>query len=161
MQGFMFHASHTQLPSTTLALCLLLAELLRNARGTLACRWHNACITSRPMAAHPFPQHWPYPAAGDLDQSINLYYITYTFSYIQEGMMAIAVYSTPSCSYCRMVKDWLKQRNVHFDDYNVASDQRRAEEMVRKSGQMGVPVTDINGRIIIGFNTAELERALK
>ena len=75
--------------------------------------------------------------------------------------MAIAVYSTPSCSYCRMVKDWLKQRNVRFDDYNVASDQRRAEEMVRKSGQMGVPVTDINGRIIIGFNTAELERALK
>ncbi|MDX9957909.1 MAG: glutaredoxin domain-containing protein [Clostridia bacterium] len=75
--------------------------------------------------------------------------------------MAIAVYSTPSCSYCRMVKDWLKQRNVRFDDYNVAADQRRAEEMVRKSGQMGVPVTDINGRIIIGFNTAELERALK
>jgi len=67
--------------------------------------------------------------------------------------MAIAVYSTPSCSYCRMVKDWLKQRNVRFDDYNVAADQRRAEEMVRKSGQMGVPVTDINGRIIIGFNT--------
>jgi glutaredoxin len=60
-----------------------------------------------------------------------------------------------------MVKDWLKQRNVRFDDYNVAADQRRAEEMVRKSGQMGVPVTDINGRIIIGFNTAELERALK
>jgi glutaredoxin 3 len=75
--------------------------------------------------------------------------------------MAIAVYSTPSCSYCRMVKDWLKQRNVRFDDYNVAADQRRAEEMVRKSGQMGVPVTDINGKIIIGFNTAELERALK
>jgi glutaredoxin len=60
-----------------------------------------------------------------------------------------------------MVKDWLKQRNVRFDDYNVAADQRRADEMVRKSGQMGVPVTDINGRIIIGFNTAELERALK
>jgi glutaredoxin len=60
-----------------------------------------------------------------------------------------------------MVKDWLKTRNVKFDDYNVASDQRRADEMVRKSGQMGVPVTDINGRIIIGFNTAELERALR
>ena len=75
--------------------------------------------------------------------------------------MAVSVYSTPSCSYCRMVKDWLKARNVRFDDYNVASDQRRAEEMVRKSGQMGVPVTDINGRIIIGFNTSELERALK
>jgi glutaredoxin-like YruB-family protein len=98
---------------------------------------------------------------GDLDASIELHYITYTFSYIKEGTMAIAVYSTPSCSYCRMVKDWLKQRNLRFDEYNVASDQRRAEEMVRKSGQMGVPVTDINGRIIIGFNTTELERALK
>ncbi|PKL07425.1 MAG: NrdH-redoxin [Spirochaetae bacterium HGW-Spirochaetae-7] len=75
--------------------------------------------------------------------------------------MAVAVYSTPSCSYCKLVKDWLKARNVRFDDFNVASDQRRAAEMVRKSGQMGVPVTDVNGRIIIGFNTAELERALK
>lgn len=75
--------------------------------------------------------------------------------------MAVLVYTTPTCSYCRMVKDWLKARNVRFDEYNVARDPMKAEEMVRKSGQMGVPVTDINGRIIIGFNTAELERALK
>ncbi len=75
--------------------------------------------------------------------------------------MAVTLYSTPSCSYCRMVKDWFKQRNVRFDEYNVAADPRRADEMVRKSGQMGVPVTDVNGRIIIGFNTAELERALR
>lgn len=75
--------------------------------------------------------------------------------------MAVSVYTTPSCSYCRMVKDWLKQRNVRFDEYNVAADPRRAEEMVRKSGQMGVPVTDVNGRVIIGFNTGELERALR
>ncbi|HAE21392.1 MAG TPA: NrdH-redoxin [Spirochaetaceae bacterium] len=75
--------------------------------------------------------------------------------------MAITLYSTPSCSYCRMVKDWFKQRNVRFDEYNIAADPRRADEMVRKSGQMGVPVTDVNGRIIIGFNTAELERALR
>jgi glutaredoxin len=60
-----------------------------------------------------------------------------------------------------MVKDWFKQRNVRFDEYNIAADPRRADEMVRKSGQMGVPVTDVNGRIIIGFNTAELERALR
>jgi len=60
-----------------------------------------------------------------------------------------------------MVKDWLKAKNVRFDDYNIASDPRRADEMVRKSGQMGVPVTDINGRIIVGYNTAELERALR
>lgn len=75
--------------------------------------------------------------------------------------MAVSVYTTPTCSYCRMVKDWLRARNVRFDEYNVASDPRRAEEMVRKSGQMGVPVTDINGKIIIGFDVAELERALR
>jgi glutaredoxin 3 len=75
--------------------------------------------------------------------------------------MAITLYSTPSCSYCRMVKDWFRQRNVRFEEYNIAADPRRADEMVRKSGQMGVPVTDVNGRIIIGFNTAELERALR
>jgi len=75
--------------------------------------------------------------------------------------MAISVYTTPSCAYCHKVKDWLRARNVRFDEYNVASDQRRAEEMVRKSGQMGVPVTDVNGRVIVGFNTGELERALR
>ncbi len=75
--------------------------------------------------------------------------------------MAITLYSTPSCSYCRLAKDWLRQRNIRFEEYNVAADPRRAEEMVRKSGQMGVPVLDVNGRIILGFNTAEMERALK
>ncbi|MFA5853044.1 MAG: glutaredoxin domain-containing protein, partial [Spirochaetales bacterium] len=48
-----------------------------------------------------------------------------------------------------------------FTEYNVASDQRKAEEMVRKSGQMGVPVIDINGKVIIGFNKPEIERALR
>ncbi|NLJ47060.1 MAG: NrdH-redoxin [Treponema sp.] len=75
--------------------------------------------------------------------------------------MAVTLYSTPSCSYCRLAKDWLRQRNIRFEEYNVAADPRRAEEMVRKSGQMGVPVLDVNGRIILGFNTAEMERALK
>ncbi|TFG82504.1 MAG: NrdH-redoxin [Spirochaetales bacterium] len=75
--------------------------------------------------------------------------------------MAVSVYTTPSCSYCHKVKDWLKARNIRFNEYNVASDPRRTEEMVRKSGQMGVPVTDINGRVIVGFNTGELERALR
>jgi glutaredoxin-like YruB-family protein len=119
-----------------------------------------ASTTHAPGNAIEDPARWTSPA-DKLDGAPELGYITYSFYYIQEETMAIAVYSTPSCSYCRMVKDWLKQRNVRFDEYNVASDQRRAEEMVRKSGQMGVPVTDINGRIIIGFNTTELERALK
>jgi glutaredoxin 3 len=74
--------------------------------------------------------------------------------------MAVSIYTTPTCSYCRMAKDYFRQNHVPFTEYNVASDTRRAEEMVRKSGQMGVPVLDVNGRIIVGFNKPEIERAL-
>lgn len=74
--------------------------------------------------------------------------------------MSITLYSTPSCAYCRMAKDYFRQNGIAFSEYNVASDQRKAEEMVRKSGQMGVPVIDVNGSIIIGFNKPEIERAL-
>lgn len=74
--------------------------------------------------------------------------------------MAVILYSTPSCTYCRMAKDYFRQSGIAFTEYNVASDSYRADEMVRKSGQMGVPVLDINGRIIIGFNKPEIERAL-
>ncbi|PKL06561.1 MAG: NrdH-redoxin [Spirochaetae bacterium HGW-Spirochaetae-9] len=74
--------------------------------------------------------------------------------------MSVTLYSTPSCAYCRMAKDYFKSSGVPFTEYNVASDQRKADEMVRKSGQMGVPVIDVNGSIIIGFNKAEIERAL-
>jgi len=59
-----------------------------------------------------------------------------------------------------MAKEWLRQNGISFVEYNVAADMRRAEEMVRKSGQMGVPVIDINGRIIVGFNKAEIEKSL-
>jgi glutaredoxin len=59
-----------------------------------------------------------------------------------------------------MVKDYLKQKNVSFTDYDVGRDQGKAQEMIRKSGQMGVPVVDINGKIIIGFNRPEIDKAL-
>jgi len=60
-----------------------------------------------------------------------------------------------------LAKDYFRSNGVPFTEYNVASDQRKAEEMVRKSGQMGVPVIDINGKVIIGFNKPEIERALR
>ncbi len=75
--------------------------------------------------------------------------------------MAIYLYSTPSCGYCSKAKDYFQKNHVPFTEYNVASDLRRAEEMVKKSGQMGVPVIDINGKIIVGFNLPEIEKALK
>jgi len=75
--------------------------------------------------------------------------------------MAISVYSTPSCPYCVMAKNYFRENRIPFNDYDVAKDQRRADEMIRKSGQMGVPVLDINGQIIVGFDKTRVERALK
>jgi glutaredoxin 3 len=75
--------------------------------------------------------------------------------------MAITLYSTPSCTYCRKAKAFFQQNRIPFSEYDVSRDRRRADEMVRKSGQMGVPVIDINGRIIVGFNQPEIEKALR
>jgi len=75
--------------------------------------------------------------------------------------MSVTLYSTPSCVYCRMAKDYFRQSGITFTEYNVASDRAKADEMVRKSGQMGVPVIDINGSVIIGFNKPEIDRALR
>ena len=75
--------------------------------------------------------------------------------------MAVIMYSTPTCSYCNKAKDYFRQNRVPFNDYNVAQDMRRADEMVKKSGQMGVPVIDINGKIIVGFKQPEIEREIK
>ena len=75
--------------------------------------------------------------------------------------MAVTIYTTPTCGFCVKAKDWFRQHHVPFTEYNVAADRRRAEEMIHRSGQMGVPVIDVNGRIIVGFNQAEIERALK
>ena len=74
--------------------------------------------------------------------------------------MAVTIYSTPSCGYCRMAKEYFDRRGVTYTDHNVMVRQDKAEEMVKKSGQMGVPVLDVNGKIIVGFNQREIEQAL-
>ncbi len=75
--------------------------------------------------------------------------------------MSIIIYTTPTCSFCRKAKQYFRERRIHFTEYNVAADRRRADEMVRKSKQMGVPVIDIHGKIIVGFNQPEIEKALR
>lgn len=75
--------------------------------------------------------------------------------------MAVTIYTTPTCSYCTMAKNWFKENGIRYTEYNVASDLRKADEMVKKSGQMGVPVLDVNGRIIVGFDKPKIESALK
>lgn len=74
--------------------------------------------------------------------------------------MSVTLYSTPSCSYCRLAEDYFRRKGISFTKHDVSADRRRADEMVRKSGQMGVPVIDINGRVIVGFNQPEIDRAL-
>lgn len=75
--------------------------------------------------------------------------------------MQVKVYSTPTCPYCHMLKAWLKQKNVSFQDVDVSKDQKAAMEMVSKSGQMGVPQTLVNGKMVVGFDPETIERELK
>jgi glutaredoxin-like YruB-family protein len=74
--------------------------------------------------------------------------------------MSINLYSTPTCHYCKVAKDYLKQKGVKFTEYNVAANRKKAEEMIRKTRQMGVPVIDINGKIIVGFDKTKLDKLL-
>ncbi len=74
--------------------------------------------------------------------------------------MAVSVYSTPTCVYCSKVKDYLRERQVKFVDYDVSRDQRKAEEMIHKSRQMGVPVIDFNGTVVVGFDKNRLDQLI-
>lgn len=81
----------------------------------------------------------------------------------KEGMgmqKKITVYSTQTCPYCTMAKQYLKGKGVQFSDVDVGRDKNAALEMVKKSGQMGVPVLDIGGKIIVGFDRAKIDSAL-
>ncbi|MBU0628707.1 MAG: glutathione S-transferase N-terminal domain-containing protein [Nanoarchaeota archaeon] len=72
----------------------------------------------------------------------------------------VTVYSTSSCPWCHKAKDFFKQNNIAFEDKNVGEDDAARTEMMEKSGQMGVPVIDIDGTIIIGFDVAAIKKAL-
>ena len=72
----------------------------------------------------------------------------------------VTIYSTPTCPYCKQLKAYLDEKGVAYEDVDVAADQDRAREMVEKSGQMGVPVSDIGGEIIIGFDKEKVDAAL-
>ncbi len=72
----------------------------------------------------------------------------------------VVIYSTPTCPYCRRAKEYFKQKGMEFTDYNVATDKEKAQEMIKKSGQMGVPVILIDDEIVVGFNQALIEKLL-
>lgn len=73
---------------------------------------------------------------------------------------SVKVYSTPSCHYCVEVKQFLRENNVEFEEIDVSTDQSAAEEMTQKSGQLGAPVLDIDGEIIVGFDQEKIKSAL-
>jgi len=73
----------------------------------------------------------------------------------------VTVYSTQTCPYCHMAKDFLKENKVAFEDIDVSKDRKKAQEMIEKSGQMGVPVIEIGGKIIVGFDKEAVKKALK
>jgi glutaredoxin-like YruB-family protein len=75
-------------------------------------------------------------------------------------MKNITIYSTPTCHYCHLAKDFLNANNVKFTDYNVATDLEKRKEMIDKTGQMGVPVIDVDGEIMIGFEESRLAAAI-
>lgn len=75
-------------------------------------------------------------------------------------MVKVTVYSTPTCPYCKMVKEFLVENKIEFEDVNVAEDQEAAKQMIEKSGQQGVPVIDVDGEIVIGFDEAKLKELL-
>ena len=74
--------------------------------------------------------------------------------------MVVKVYSTTTCPYCVMAKKFLSAHNIEYQDINVGEDKAAADEMIEKSGQRGVPVLDINGTIIIGFDMGAIKQAL-
>ncbi len=75
-------------------------------------------------------------------------------------MKKVTVYSTPTCPYCIRAKQFLKEKNIVFEDIDVSTDHEKADEMIRKSGQIGVPVIEIDGEIIIGFDKERLKKVL-
>ena len=72
----------------------------------------------------------------------------------------VKVYSTSTCPWCIRVKQFLKENNIEFQNLDVSGDQLAADEMMAKTGQMGVPVLDIDGEIIIGFDKEKIKLAL-
>lgn len=76
-------------------------------------------------------------------------------------MKKVIIYTISFCPYCEQVKEYLTKKGIAYEEKNIEIDLRAREEMIEKSGQLGVPVIDIDGRIIIGFSPLEIDKALE
>lgn len=75
-------------------------------------------------------------------------------------MHTITVYSTPTCPYCIRLKNYLNEKGISFTSIDVSADRQGLDTMVRLSGQMGVPVADIDGKIVVGFDREKIDKLL-
>ena len=73
---------------------------------------------------------------------------------------SVTIYSTPTCHFCHMAKDFFTENKIAFTDYNVATDLPKRQEMIQKSGQMGVPVIYVGDEVIVGFDEEKLRKLL-
>lgn len=73
----------------------------------------------------------------------------------------VIIYTTPTCSWCQALKEYLRAREIDFEEVDVSADPAAAQEMIDKSGQMGTPVVDIDGEIVVGFNKPEIDQLLE
>lgn len=76
-------------------------------------------------------------------------------------MSKVTIYSTPTCHYCHMAKDWFNENGVKYEEFDVVSNLEKRQEMVDKSGQMGVPVIVVDDKVVVGFDQPLLEEFLE
>ena len=72
----------------------------------------------------------------------------------------VKVYTTPACSYCLTLKMFLKERNIEFEEIDLSQDEKTKEEIIQKTGQIGVPVIEINGEYVVGFDKEKIFQLL-
>jgi glutaredoxin-like YruB-family protein len=94
------------------------------------------------------------------DQIINEKTVSISYSSTEKQQKRVTVYSTPTCTYCNKIKQYFNKHGIKYTDINVAANQQAAIEMAQRSGQRGVPQTDINGQIIVGFDVQKLSKLL-
>jgi len=72
----------------------------------------------------------------------------------------IKIYTTPACAYCKMAKEYFKSKDLEYSEYDVSTDTDKQKEMIEKTGQFGVPVIDIDGKFVVGFDKAKIDQML-
>ena len=75
--------------------------------------------------------------------------------------MAVKVYTAPGCAFCIIIENFLKRNKVRFKEIDISKDAKAKQEMKKKSGQESVPVTEVNGKVIVGYDLKKLKEALK